>query len=425
MPSADQKSKSAAIAEETTTYDYTINRHYYTPDGRFEQSLDVYMPVKNSNNLASSKDEDAKQQEQPPKVPVVLVMGSGWLGHKPYFYVMTNWWNSSAPKQICGRLGHPCVSIRHSGGYLFGRKAAPSSSSSSLTLSSVVAALTVAIIAALVLYLSPSSSTPPPALAVIVVPLLLVIGCREGMGAAGIENMVEDVYTALAYIDAHASEWGLRGCPSNEKTIPIVFGGYSSGAHVAATLLTASSLSPLLSLNETGNASKPPQEQQQLVSQRLEHIRIRSVLYLSGVLDVSPDSFLMSLLSRVVLGIPPSKVPSPLRALLSSSTGGKRTGDENDTNGGVVQRVSLPPHIVIGCAREVFGWSILDSAFCARKYFDALRSHRSTPSREPADDEDDTMILLEGWGVNHWSILSSMALRNALRTTLTSCGKRA
>ena len=213
----------------------------------------------------------------------------------------------------------------------------------------------------------------------------------EGIGAAGIHDMVSDVSSALGYIDVHAHEWGLGGLePQNlnhKNSIPVVFGGYSSGAHVAATLLTVSPLSPLLSVT-----SKEPH--------KLKHLTIRSVLYLSGVLDVSAEPFLMSLLSRLVLGKPPSEVPSPLRALASL--------DEMTIG-------SFPPHVLIGCKREVFGWSILDSAFCANEYAETLRSSRHTDETSKVQ-----LILLDDWTVNHWSILSSLALRKALRNVLTS-----
>jgi hypothetical protein len=453
-----------ANESDTATYEYTIDRYYYTPQRRFEQSLDVYKPVlrksiSNSNNTPKTNDEkDSNHQSQqkhqpttPQKIPVVLVMGSGWLGHKPYFYAVTNWWNSSAPKQICGRLGHPCISVRHSGGYLFGRNKKEHSTSLFLGFWT------------LILVVSPS------------VPLLLLVMAlllyEEGMGAAGIEDMVSDVSAGLNHIDGHAHKWGLGDTAvpvavgtetKGNKKIPVVFGGYSSGAHVTATLLTASSLSPLQTSSTvssivddnddddngaiTPSLLQPKQGQQ---SQRLENISIRSVLYISGVLDVSSESFVMTALSRVILGKAPSQVPSPLRTLSSSvPIQSERSGNFNGTINGnhdvMLPMVSLPPHILIGCKREVFGWSILNLAFCAREYADALWSQLSESKRrqgqaptsetvgnvgENGNDNDNNeknafvqLILLDGWGVNHWSILSSVSLRNALYTVLAACG---
>jgi len=361
---------------DAATYEYTIEHYYYTEHRRFEQSIDVYMPVKSS--------------AQTQKIPVVLVMGSGWLGHKAYFYTMTNWWNSSAPKQLCGRLGHPCVSIRHSGGFLLGDK-----NRSVPFMSRGMSLLWIAAGAGAVLAAKERlDSNTAIGLSLLLFMAFMYI---DGIGAAGIEDMVSDVSAALRYIDEHSNEWGLANAVvesknNNKNNIPVVFGGYSSGAHVAATLLTDSPLSPLLSAT-----SKRPR--------KLKNLTIRSVMYLSGVLDVSPESFVMDLLSRLVLGKPPSEVPSPLKAL---SLLDKKIGNNY-----------LPPHIVIGCKREVFGWSILDSAFCASEYVETLRSLRLCSSSCESNGLV-RLILLEKWTVNHWSILSSVALRNALRTVLTS-----
>lgn len=432
-PKKVQANINIAESVEEARFEYTVDRYYYTPKRRFEQSLDVYKPVRRNNK---KDDDDTTYSASQPKIPVVLVMGSGWLGHKPYFYVMTNWWNSSAPKQICGRLGHPCISIRHSGGYLFGAKAR------SVSLRHLFLCLLVVIVVTLSMSLS-----PPPLLVVAMITTFALY--REGKGAAGIDDMVSDVSIALSYIDAHIHEWDSRDvratdAKDSEKT-PIVFGGYSSGAHVAATLLTSSSLSPFSSSPSSNGIENPSFQSNQMQKrreqqQKLKRIRIHSILYISGVLDISPESSVMTLVSRVVLGNPPLQIPSPLRTLRSFTgtqiRGNKlNKGNQDEINHGMLQLVSLPPHILIGCKREVFGWSVLDSSFCASEYADALRVHNSDSrqSRNPTGDEDGggdrnnennsasvRLILLEGWAVNHWSILSSIALRNALRPVLTA-----
>lgn len=461
MTATPQTTTTNADAETMTAASgYTIDRYYYTPDRRFEQSIDVYKPL---FSCPRNKGLGATTT----RVPVVLVMGSGWLGHRPYFYTVTNWWNSSAPKQICGNLGHPCVSIRHSGGYITGNNGPCSlGSASTFSLAAFAGLLVVAL-----LWLAPSLSP----LFVLSVPLLLAVLHLEGKGAAGIEDMVGDVSTALRHIDQHALEWGLGDAfskghgESNHggKKIPIVFGGYSSGAHVAATLLTVSPLSPLLpprpprrlvlqwSPNHRGNAldgardsplrpsegekDNEPEKAQQ--PQQLENLTIGSVLYVSGVLDVCPESRIMSLVSILVLGKHPSEVPSPLRTLRSSSSQQAATEDGCNAgrsgDGALFSKLSLPPHIVIGCKREVFGWSVLDSSFCAKDYTDALWAHRwklrgrstthSTNDGRSGNNHDNDgfvrLVLLEGWAVNHWSVLSSLALRNALRTVLSGASR--
>ena len=417
--------------ERTETFEYTIDRYYYTSQQRFEQSIDVYKPLHINSG-------GAIKNECPSKIPVVLVMGSGWLGHKPYVYVMTNWWNSSAPKQICGRLGHTCISIRHSGGYMLGGKDRRLPVFLKWLLWKpflLVGAAAVGISA----FLAGAMHRPAfDTIALISTLSIFLFVYMEGRGAAEIEDMVSDVSAALEYIDDHALEWGLGGATESKETdktkkcknIPIVFGGYSSGAHVAATLLTDSNLSPLSfykssSVEEKQRPLVPSKSDQQKStkhqSHKPKHLTIRSVLYISGVLDVSPDSFLMSLLSWTVLRKSPSEVPSPLRALVALF------GDKS--------RCSLPPHILIGCKHEVFGWSILDSAFCASEYANVIRSSvvETESTRTKIDDATGNeyeqrscvrLILLENWTVNHWSILSSAALRNALGAVLSPLNDR-
>lgn len=416
---------------DSETFEHTIDRYYYTSQQRFEQSIDVYKPL-------YCKSSSATKNERPSKIPVVLVMGSGWLGHKSYFYAMTNWWNSSAPKQICGRLGHPCISVRHSGGYLLGKKdrQIPTFLQWLFWKPFLVGAVAAGISAVF------TGALRFPTFNIFILPLfMLVFFYVEGIGAAGIEDMVSDVSAALSYIDDHAHEWGLGGVAENQemdkttnrKKIEIVFGGYSSGAHVAATLLMDLNLSPLSSSKSSPvektqrffiPSESDPQKSTKHHSNQPKHLAIRSVLYISGVLDVSPESIIMTILSRTVLRKSPLEVPSPLRTLTKSPS---LFSDKPFCN--------FPPHVLIGCKHEVFGWSILDSAFCASKYADALRtlSIRTQSERKRINDascnEDEQrpfvrLILLENWTVNHWSILSSAALRNALNAVLAPVDDR-
>ena len=493
-----------------TTFEYIVDRYYYTPERRFEQSIDVYLPVvrrrcskdvrwgRRQVTSQTSTDNNNKNN----KVPVVLVMGSGWMGHRPYVYRMTNWWNSSAPKQICQILGHPCVSIRHSGAFFFGNSLDwrgcssrfPSSALKrsniiirSRPLSLVVAAVVICTALFFLVFSAPtflaSKSSPLQATAavsmavitVILVLLLLWIALySEGQGAAGIEEMLIDVSKALEYIDLHASDIGISTNTDNsaesssnnnvneektkheeKKTIPIVFGGYSSGAHVAATLLTASSLSPLLPSSSPSWAAQQSPKRDDYIGmvnsssyrfrqheqrRQLEHIKIVSVLYISGVLDVPLDSRMMTLLTTVAFGKKPLQVPSPLRILQSEiQTNRQKVDDYRDNNSNnkcnqntipppppaslSPSSIGLPPHVLIGCQREVFGWSILDSAFCSAEYANALKSWRTmTPTNKINGNNRNAdfvkLILLGGWLVNHWSILSSLELRETLRIVL-------
>jgi hypothetical protein len=76
---------------------------------------------------------------------------------------------------------------------------------------------------------------------------------------------------------------------------------------------------------------------------------------------------------------------------------------------------TLLPHILIGCRNEIFGLPILQSAFCSEDYAAIVNRGRDREGREGQTAE---CILLPQWSVNHWTVLSSTALREALRTSL-------
>ena len=77
-------------------------KHYYTSQRLFEQSLDVYWPK-----------YDFRED-----LVVLLTVGSGWMGHPPWVYRGTSWWNSLGPKTIASALHCKCVCIRHRGAYV-------------------------------------------------------------------------------------------------------------------------------------------------------------------------------------------------------------------------------------------------------------------------------------------------------------------
>ena len=152
----------------------------------------------------------------------------------------------------------------------------------------------------------------------------------------------------------------------------------------------------------------------------------------------------MTLLTTVAFGKKPLQVPSPLRILQSEiQTNRQKVDDYRDNNSNnkcnqntipppppaslSSSSIGLPPHVLIGCQREVFGWSILDSAFCSAEYANVLKSWRTmTPTNKINGKKNGNnrnadfvkLILLGGWLVNHWSILSSLELRETLRIVL-------
>lgn len=301
-----------------TTYPYKVTRHYYSGSRRVEQSMDIYKPGR------EQADDHSKNRPV-----IVLVMGSGWLGHAWWIYAGTNWWNSSAPQMICGRLGYTCVSIRHSGAFF------------SLFAQMVLVAMAAAMFV-------PTNNV---ILSIILSLAILGFFYWQGQGAASLDDMVHDVSTALSYLHDSAREIGI---PSDKK---VVVGGYSSGAHVLATMLSKQQSLPMSKNNIAG------------------------VLYLSGVLSL--ESWFMNVITLSTFGKFTSQVPSPLFS----------------------SRPPSLPHLMVGCQSEVFGIPILDKTFCAQRYQEWLTKLGM----------DARCVLVDS---NHWSVLSSSALCYALDTHL-------
>lgn len=222
----------------------------------FEQSLDVYKPIGHF-----SKDFPT----------VILVVGSGWVGHRAFVYAQTSWWNSSGPQTIAS-LGCTCVCVRHRGAFC----CIPSATVVGQYLAAVLAFLSVAV------------GFQKALVATAVLSLLMILLALGGRGSAEFDDMIEDVAKALRWlqnnkdvlapkersflkasnssVSASIMTWAtskssttsasdgdeidsvtkntssIRGVDSQKKGIqpPFVFGGYSSGGHVAATLLQQS-----------------------------------------------------------------------------------------------------------------------------------------------------------------------------------------
>ncbi len=313
-------------SRESWTKTYTITRHYYTKvltqTKRTEQSLDVYEP---HHKLSPTT--------------IVLVMGSGWLGHVWWVYAGTNWWNASGPATIA-RLGYRCISVRHSGGFF---------QVPTIQTCFRYPWLFLAVLVILTSSMQSALETKPSVPACGAISAMLVIWMFlqwQATGAAYLDDMVNDVADAFRYIHHDLGQ---------QK---IVVGGYSSGGHVVATWLSRQ--------KET-----PPW--------------IHGVLYLSGVLSL--DSTLMNAVTLTVFGQWAYRIPSPYTRSIHCE--------------------SLPPpphlpHLIIGCHEETFGIPILDKTFCAQVYADQLRA--------PAK-----CVLVDS---NHWSVLSSRTLSNALQKYL-------
>ena len=90
-------------------------RHYYTSNKLFEQSLDIYRPT--AASVGRRKNSQDSSSSNAPTTMVVLVVGSAWLGHRSIIYSGTSWWNSSGPKAVA-ETGRLCVCIRHRGSFM-------------------------------------------------------------------------------------------------------------------------------------------------------------------------------------------------------------------------------------------------------------------------------------------------------------------
>ena len=316
----------------------TVTRHYYNGNKNFEESVDVYRPRTANDALPL----------------VVLVVGSAWLGHSATIYRPTSWWNSSGPSSIAS-LGCVCVCVRHRGAYV--QPPPPA----------VVAALVVLVAMAV------GCALPHAWRYTFVAALLLSLALHAlARGAANHDQMVGDVASALSWVAANRATLG--------KQDRMVFGGYSSGAHVATTLLTRPDVL----------ASKGLPSPEKLCD---------GVLLLSGVLgvraeppvpaDASWARGLPSLIVRLIMGKEAAgRLPSPVHL--------------------VGQQPALP-HLLIFCEHELFDLQPIERAmgvmFCSVLYAEQLRARGVKTMLMPVQSD-------------HWSVLSSRGLQQALKTAL-------
>mmetsp|Transcript_8739 Transcript_8739/g.12366 ORF Transcript_8739/g.12366 Transcript_8739/m.12366 type:complete len:369 (-) Transcript_8739:131-1237(-) len=314
-----------------------FQRYFYAKQNNFEQSLDIWEP----DDLPY---EGEKGRNDLPTV--VLVVGSGWMGHRSVIYSGTSWWNSSGPRTIA-RLGCVCVCVRHRGGF-----------------PQVSAQIAISLLLLVTSVLSMFVSLDTTFMVVTIICLLWGLLVLAGRGSASFDNMLEDVADALVWVDRNRNTVGrLRS--------PLVFGGYSSGGHVAASLLQRPDL---------------------LASRGLPHPEniCDGVLMISGVLAVRPPitahelpRWLTDITVNAVFGKNRAfNIPSPLH--------------------GPLPRI---PHLLVGCRNEVFGLNWLDLFFCSGAYCKALQ-FKGVRAKFVQISSD------------HWNILNSTDLARALEIEL-------
>ena len=325
-------------------------RYYYTTASLFEQSIDVYEPSLGSDDTQHSSES---------KPVVLLVVGSGWMGHQPFPYLLTSWWNSSGPKSVAQSLNTTCICIRHRGSYF----------KSFFIDGFMVILLLTLLIGYSYCYSSEKCNNPSLfdvqsdlVVFTVILAFMWFLWHWLAKGAATIKDMVEDVENAVTFVKENSDLILGKKVGSNE-TRKMVFGGYSSGGHVAATML-----------------SQNPQKWKE---------EFHCILYISGVLAVRAGSiasleskprFLIDFVMRTVWGEQRTSIPSPIES-----------------------RDVVPlPHLLVACKNEVFGLPILDIFLCSELYHEKLNQLRIP-------------VLLRHVHSDHWFVLSSSTLRLALK----------
>jgi alpha/beta hydrolase fold len=331
---------------------------------------------------------------------VLLVVGSGWMGHHWSIYRATSWWNSAGPKTIAqsgiGRgHGTTCVCIRHSGAFFHVPRVFWSSPA--VTIRHLVALLLAAI---LLVPNAASSSTLSLTVGVVGASLgILAMASILGQGSATLDDMVNDVAQAIAWIKAHPEL--CRPAATVTRAVscngtPMILGGYSSGGHVVACLLQRPD-----ALQRHGLPNDPA-------------LLFAGIVYVSGVLAVQP----------CVLREPPT----------STSGSPTNNADHEEIVVGcnkprwltdfVLQAVWGPtwastipspiqcdhpiklPHLIVGNHYELWGLPWLDVFFCSREYAQRLQQC-GVPN-----------VVYQPVPSDHWNILASRHLRKVMSTEL-------
>jgi hypothetical protein len=251
-------------------------RHFYTDRKHFEQSYDTYSCATEEEDERQPK-EKGKQHQQRPSTVVILVVGSGWMGHCWWIYTMTSWWNSGGPINIAHIPNTTCVCVRHRGAYF---QCPIQLHQHVLSFHALLGMLVIgglllggmslwgySTVFPLFLFLMGLSTT-----------ILLFYALLEysSRGAASFDDMLHDVAKAMAcYFDTHHVHQSKRqSSPSSppKKDTAVYFGGYSSGAHVALTLLQRTDV-----WDNYLSTKQPTQV-------------LNGILLISGVLAVRPET---------------------------------------------------------------------------------------------------------------------------------------
>ena len=378
----------------------TAQSHHYTANKSFEQSLDIYHPPNIDNDNT--------------KPIVILVVGSAWVGHRSFIYAQTSWWNSSGPKAVA-RLGYTCVCIRHRGSFP--------------RVYSVLTLLYVIVMVGMVkscvdgvLFLMNGSSimdllaewnvNEATALFVALSTGLILMELG-GWGSASFTEMQNDVMDAIAWFEENRDKLLVQNRNGSESLQRRnVFGGYSSGGHVAATCM---------------------QQPQMWKDRNLPNPEAycSMILYISPVLCTKPYH---TDLERHLSSLSLKKISTSTLSDDSSSSAATPAPELDATTHLLDQPKQAPnwftdhllhtvfgyeipspihtyavspntQHLFIGCNYELFGLNWLDLFFASRDYNELLA----------AKGVDSKYVGVDS---NHWSILGSWDLLDVLEREL-------
>jgi len=315
----------------------------YADSEAYEQSLDVYRPTVPATGAPV----------------VVLIPGSGWLGHRAFLYRLFGLQNSLGARSLA-EIGCTCVCVRHRGAFI---KPPP--------------ATFFALLAAVAMCLCDWFGL-----------VMWAAWALLASGAATHDEMLDDVARALAWV--HSSEAELVGdIVGHRELSPLeparpkrVLGGYSSGGHLVVSLL---------------------QRPEKLKQWGLPHeaAGFDGIFLISGVLatrSAAPLPALRSaraltwLVTRGVFGFGDdggSALPSPLHGSMSS--------------------LACVPWLLLHCKHEAFAIGLIEDALshllCTPQFGEALKASHISVRNEAVES-------------HHWAILGSNQLREALRTVL-------
>lgn len=383
----------------------------------FEQSLDIYRP--NNDNCCRND------------LVVLLTVGSGWMGHCPWVYRPTAWWNAAGPRTVAAALSCPCVCIRHRGAYV----ALPDWCT--MWQYAFLPLVVAAAASGSVRWYNRRDKVDShdnlwSTMAVVWTPFCLVVAACAFLkvtarGSASLDDMVDDVATAIAWVHKHPDKIFPRPADQSRQ---VVFGGYSSGGHVAATLLQRSpayfqthGLPPphdmfagILYISGVLAVVPPHHNDDNLTGRTIDSSRTSSsfsshqedakdtaseplVLIKDRVLPANhhnptpPPVWLTNFVCRTVWGPQwRNDISSPLQQL----------DDDHIPN---LSSITKIPHLVIENRAEVFGLTWLNVFFCGAAYQQRL-AQLGVP------------VVLRQVDSDHWNILASRHLYEAVQQEL-------